>query len=151
MKILAIILIVIVALAGGAAAAVFMHIGPADKIVAMVKKSMEPPPPPPPPPPVIKNVGSFVIPLIDHRNISSQVGLDVAVKVEAAASTVVNNEMTALKNAFFLDLYDLIPRIADPKSDESKALIHEHLMKVAIKVAGENKILDVIIKSIYVR
>lgn len=99
----------------------------------------------------VYDLGTFIIPLISQHSIGRQIGMDLAIAVDAGAASHVASELPRLQNALLVDLYDFVPQHSDTHSAADKEAIHQRLIKVASRLFGETAIHDVVIKSLYDR
>jgi hypothetical protein len=97
------------------------------------------------------DLGTVIVPLIAKHSIGRQIGMDLAIVVDADAAGRVSSELPRLQNALLVDLYDFIPQHSDTHSAADKEAIRQRLIKVAARMFGEKAIHDVVIKSIYDR
>jgi hypothetical protein len=99
----------------------------------------------------VYDLGTFIIPLITNHAIGRQIGMDLAVVVDADAAGRVSSDLPRLQNALLVDLYDFIRLHSDTHSAADKEAIRQRLVKVAQHLFGENAIHNVVIKSLYDR
>ncbi len=104
-----------------------------------------------PAPTVFFDLGTYIIPIIDHRQIVKQVGLDMEIEVLAKDQAKVADQMPLLQNAVNLDLYDFLPQHADVRNPADKEAVRQHLIQLGNKMFGANVVHDIVIKSMYYR
>jgi flagellar basal body-associated protein FliL len=155
-KLILVILILLLLAGGGIGVMTVMGKGPFAEFLAEqqkkkeeeeAKKAAEAPPPPT----VFFDLGTYIIPVVQHKAIVKQVGFDMEIEVEASVQAKVAAEMPRLQNAVNLDLYDIVPNHMDIRNPDDKAAIRAHLIALATKEFGEGKVHDVVIKSMYYR
>jgi hypothetical protein len=97
------------------------------------------------------DLGTIIIPLIANHAIGHQIGIDLAIVVDAEAAPRVSAELPRLQNAMLVDLYDFVRLHSDTHSAADKEAIRQHLIRVAQRLFGEKAVRDVVIKSLYDR
>jgi hypothetical protein len=97
------------------------------------------------------DLGTFIIPLVSKHAIGRQIGMDLAIAVDADSAGRVASEIPRLQNALLVDLYDFVPQHSDAHSAADKEAIRQRLVKVAGHLFGEKAIHNVVIKSLYDR
>jgi|GEM_PF-1419438 len=157
-KLIIVILIFILLIGGGLGVMTALGQGPVAKMLAeqKVKKEEEARKAAEiaastPPPTVFFDLGTYIIPLVKHHDISRQVGLDMEIEVLATVQNKVNNTIPQLQNAVNVDLYDFLPRHADTKSAADRKAIREHLIALGNRMYGDGAVRDIVIKSMYDR
>ena len=156
-KILLIVVLLLLVAAGVIGGLAAFGLGPFPQLIAMLapakaeKSAKEAPPAAAAAKERTFDLGTFIIPLIDKRNIGRQVGMDLAIVVSDAEANRVSAEMPRLQNALLVDLYDYIPQHTDTHSAAERDIIHDHLVKVAGRVFGDGAVRNVVIKSLYDR
>lgn len=155
-KLIVIILILLLLLGGGVGVMTFLGKGPFAQMLAEQEKkkaeeAAKAAAEAPPPPTVFFDLGTYIIPVVQRRNIVKQVGLDMEIEVSASAQAKVAAEMPRLQNAVNLSLYDLVPNHMDVRNPADKEAIRQSLIALGNKEFGEGAIHDVVIKSMYYR
>ncbi|HVI53011.1 MAG TPA: hypothetical protein VM661_17515 [Candidatus Sulfotelmatobacter sp.] len=155
-KLIVIILVLLLLVGGGLGVMTFLGKGPfAAMLAEQQKKKAEEEAKAaaeaPPPPTVFFDLGTFIIPVVQKRNIVKQVGLDMEIEVEVRVQAKVAAEMPRLQNSVNLDLYDTVPNHMDVRNPADKEAIRQHLIALGNKEFGEGAVHDVVIKSMYYR
>jgi len=155
-KLIVIILVLLLLIGGGLGVMTMLGKGPFAQILAEQQKKKEEEAAKlaaeaPPPATVFFDLGTYIIPVVQRRNIVKQVGLDMEIEVEARVQAKVAAEMPRLQNSINLDLYDIIPNHMDVRSAADKEAIRDHLIALGNREFGEGAVHDIVIKSMYYR
>jgi hypothetical protein len=147
---LAVVLLLVLGL-GGVGAMTLLGKGPFAGMLKMHPPEAKKEEGPKPPEDRAMDVGNYMIPLIEDHQIAREIAIDVAVQVDPKSGYKVGSQLAKLQNAFLATLMDTVPRHSNPKSDEDKQAIAEHLRKSGNNLFGPDTIKLVVIKDMYIR